>query len=197
MLSKTGSIALRLLEVQPPNTAATQSLCTSFVARSANTVGSDAPSSVTTSSCLSSTPPSALISSTASSRDRRTVVSLIDIVPDIEFSSPIFTVSPLVSTQDEPPPAVAEGPDAAAVSSTRAPPQAASTVTSPATSSDLVAVRAEDAVMEGPVEAVRGPARKGSPALGSCGLRAAARRAGRGSADRNLGTARFGPGGRA
>jgi hypothetical protein len=46
-LSNTGSIALRLDEVQPPNTAATQSLLISFWAFSANTVGSDAPSSPT------------------------------------------------------------------------------------------------------------------------------------------------------
>ena len=65
MPSKTGSIALRDDEVQPPNTAATQSLRMSFWAFSANTVGSDAPSSATMVSCLPSTPPAALISSDA------------------------------------------------------------------------------------------------------------------------------------
>src|SRR3712207_8954496 len=45
--SKTGSIALRDDDVQPPNVAATQSLRISFCAFSAKTVGSDAPSSAT------------------------------------------------------------------------------------------------------------------------------------------------------
>jgi len=100
LLSNTGSIALRLLEVQPPKTAATQSLWMSFVALSAKTVGSDTPSSVTASSCLPSTPPAALISPTASSSDLRTVVSLMDIVPDMEFNRPILTDSPEVSTHE-------------------------------------------------------------------------------------------------
>lgn len=53
----------------------------SFSAFSANTAGSDAPSSETISICLPSTPPSALISSTASAIESRTVTSEIAIVP--------------------------------------------------------------------------------------------------------------------
>ncbi len=100
MLSKTGSMALRLDEVQPPNTAATQSLLISFSAFSANTVGSDAPSSPTSWICLPSTPPAALISSTASLIESRTVTSEIAIVPDSEFNEPTLMVGPEVSTHD-------------------------------------------------------------------------------------------------
>ncbi len=99
-LSNTGSMALRLDEVQPPNTAATQSLLISFSAFSANTVGSDAPSSPTTWICLPITPPAALISSTASVMASRTVTSEIAIVPDSEFSEPTLMVEPEVSTHD-------------------------------------------------------------------------------------------------
>lgn len=101
MSSNTGSIALRLDDVQPPNTAATQSLLISFSAFSANTVGSEAPSSATIWIFLPSTPPELLISSTASAIESRTVTSLMAIVPDSEFSDPTLIVSPPeVSTQD-------------------------------------------------------------------------------------------------
>lgn len=99
-LSNTGSMALRLDEVQPPNTAATQSLLISFSAFSAKTVGSDAPSSPTSWICLPSTPPSALICSTARSIAFRTVTSEIAMVPDSEFKAPTLMVSPEVSTHD-------------------------------------------------------------------------------------------------
>jgi hypothetical protein len=56
---------LRDDEVQPPNTAATQSLRMSFSAFSAKIVGSDAPSSATIASCLPRTPPAPLILSAA------------------------------------------------------------------------------------------------------------------------------------
>ena len=81
MPSKTGSIALRLAEVQPPKTAATLSPVISFSAFSAKVGQSDAPSSTTGSICLPSTPPAALISSIASSSASRTATSLIAIVP--------------------------------------------------------------------------------------------------------------------
>ena len=71
----------------------------SFSAFSAKVVGSDAPSSVITSSCLPSTPPAALISSTAIASESLTVFSLMAMVPDSEFRKPILTESPLVSTQ--------------------------------------------------------------------------------------------------
>ncbi len=109
MPSKTGSIALRLDDVQPPKTAATQSLEMSFSAFSAKTVGSDAPSSATTSSCLPSTPPAALISSAARSSESRTVCSEIAIVPDSELRNPTLTVSPEVSTHEGSPPDARRG----------------------------------------------------------------------------------------
>ena len=99
MPSKTGSIALRLAEVQPPKTAATQSLLISFWAFSAKVVGSEAPSSAITSSCLPLTPPAALISSLAISSASYTVFSLIAMVPERELRKPILIVSPSVFTQ--------------------------------------------------------------------------------------------------
>src|SRR5581483_3639034 len=93
-------MALREDEVQPPNTAATQSLLISFWAFSANTVGSEAPSSATTCSCLPRTPPESLISLAAMLSESNTVFSLIAMVPDREFRKPIFTVGPDVSTHD-------------------------------------------------------------------------------------------------
>lgn len=79
--SKTGSIALRLADVQPPKTVATLSCAMSLVAFSAKVGQSDAPSSTTGSSFLPSTPPAALISSIASSSASLTVTSLMAIVP--------------------------------------------------------------------------------------------------------------------
>src|SRR5215470_5876245 len=95
--SKTGSIALRLAEVQPPNTAATLSWEISFCAFSANVGQSEAPSSTTGSSFLPSTPPAALTSSMASSSAFLTVTSLIAIVPLNECRIPTLMVSPLLA----------------------------------------------------------------------------------------------------
>jgi hypothetical protein len=53
-----------------------------------------------TSICFSMIPPSALISSTASSSESRTVCSLMAIGPEVEFRRPSVTVSP--STQVSP-----------------------------------------------------------------------------------------------
>ena len=92
--SKTGSIALRLAEVQPPNVAATLSVEMSFCAFSANVGQSEAPSSTTGLSCLPSTPPAALISSIASSSASRTETSEIAIVPLSECRMPTGIVSP-------------------------------------------------------------------------------------------------------
>ena len=97
-----GSMALRLAEVYPPKTTATQSDWTSFCAFSAKMVGSDAPSSPIRSSCLPSTPPEALISSTASMMASRMTVSLTARPPDSELIEPTFTVSPDVSAQPSP-----------------------------------------------------------------------------------------------
>src|SRR5262249_15278221 len=52
---------------------------------------------------LPSTPPDALISSTASRKASRTVTSLIAMVPDSELSRPTLTVSPDVSATAPPP----------------------------------------------------------------------------------------------
>ena len=93
-------MALRLEEVQPPNTAATQSSLISFSAFWANTAGSDAPSSPTIWICLPMTPPLTLISSTASLMASRTVTSEIAMVPDSEFSEPTLMFDPEVSTHD-------------------------------------------------------------------------------------------------
>src|SRR5215468_5122466 len=98
--SKTGSIALRLAEVQPPNTAATLSWEISFCAFSANVGQSEAPSSTTGSSFLPSTSPAALTSSMASSSASLTVTSLIAMVPLNECRMPTLMVSPLLA---EPP----------------------------------------------------------------------------------------------
>ena len=95
LLSKTGSIALRLAEVQPPKTVATLSSEMSFWAFSAKVGQSEAPSSTTGSSFLPSTPPAALTSSMASSSASRTVTSLMAIVPLRECRMPTLMVSAL------------------------------------------------------------------------------------------------------
>lgn len=95
MRSKTGSIALREADVQPPKTAATSSAEISFCAFSANVGQSDAPSSITGSSCLPSTPPAALICSIASISASFTDTSLIAIVPLSEWRMPTLILSPL------------------------------------------------------------------------------------------------------
>ncbi|MOA09128.1 hypothetical protein D3C78_1289370 [compost metagenome] len=92
--SNTGSIALRLADVQPPNTAATLFCCSNLPAFSANVGQSEAPSSRIGSICLPRTPPAALISSMASISASFTDTSLIAIVPLNEWSMPTLIVSP-------------------------------------------------------------------------------------------------------
>ena len=127
MPSKTGSIALRLAEVQPPNTAATLSCEISFWAFSAKVGQSDAPSSTTGSIFLPSTPPAALISSIASSSASLTETSLIAIVPLSECRMPTLIVPPdepelaavaesVESSEDEPQPAASPAATTQAVS---------------------------------------------------------------------------------
>src|SRR3954447_25788963 len=86
--SKTGSTALRLADVQQPNTQATLSLWSSFFDFSAKVGQSDAPSSTTGMSCLPMTPPAALISAIAISSASLTETSEIDMVPLSECSTP-------------------------------------------------------------------------------------------------------------
>src|SRR5919202_1984838 len=98
-LSKTGLTALRLAEVQQPNTVATLSDSISFLAFSANVGQSEAPSSITGTIFCPSTPPAALISSIAISSASFTETSLIDIVPLSECKIPTL-ISPLVAAAD-------------------------------------------------------------------------------------------------
>ena len=102
--SNTGNIALRLAEVQPPNTVDTPSLSISFDAFCAKVDGSDAPSSTRALICLPSTPPVALISSIASISAFFTVISLIAIVPVSDWSTPTDTLSPAGALALSPPP---------------------------------------------------------------------------------------------
>src|SRR3954447_596361 len=105
--SKTGSTALRLADVQQPNTQATLSFWISFFDFSAKVGQSDAPSSTTGMSCLPMTPPAALISEIASSDASRTETSEIDIVPLRECRTPTLMPPPesppLLLLPDEPP----------------------------------------------------------------------------------------------
>src|SRR5215216_1988683 len=96
-LSKTGSTALRLAEVQQPKTTATLSLEISFLDFSAKVGQSDAPSSTIGSSFIFMTPPAALISSMAISVASRTEVSEIAVVPLSEWRTPILMVPPLAA----------------------------------------------------------------------------------------------------
>src|SRR5882672_9666123 len=102
--SNTGSIALRLAEVQPPKTVATLSTVMSCLAFSANVGQSEAPSWVTTWSCLPSTPPAALTSSIASSSAFFTATSLIAIVPLSECRSLTLMMAPTTPGIAPPPP---------------------------------------------------------------------------------------------
>src|SRR5712691_10015772 len=77
-------------------TVATWSFWISFLACSAKVGQSEAPSSMIGSIFLPSTPPLALISSIAISSASLTEVSLIDIVPISEWSTPTLT-EPLVA----------------------------------------------------------------------------------------------------
>src|SRR5882757_6226372 len=92
--SNTGNIALRLAEVQPPKTVATLLTVMSCFAFSAKVGQSEAPSWVTTWSCLPSTPPAALTSSIASSSAFFTATSLMAIVPLSEWRSPTLMMAP-------------------------------------------------------------------------------------------------------
>src|SRR6266436_4700789 len=92
--SNTGNIALRLAEVQPPKTVATLSTVMSCLAFSAKVGQSEAPSWVTTWSCLPSTPPAALTSSIARSSAFFTATSLMAIVPLSEWRSPTLMIEP-------------------------------------------------------------------------------------------------------
>src|SRR2546423_8254454 len=92
--SNTGSIALRLAEVQPPKTVATLSTVMSCLAFSANVGQSEAPSWVTTWSCLPRTPPAALTSSIARSSAFFTATSLMAMVPLSEWRSPTLMMAP-------------------------------------------------------------------------------------------------------
>ena len=105
--SNTGSIALRLAEVQPPKTVATLSTVMSCFAFSAKVGQSEAPSCVTTWTCLPSTPPAALTSSIARSSALRTATSLMAIVPLSECRSPTLTMEPTTPGMDPDPVGVA------------------------------------------------------------------------------------------
>src|SRR5438093_1269947 len=108
--STTGSTALRLAEVQHPKIVATWSCWISLRVFSANVGQSDAPSSMTGTIFLPITPPLALISSMASSVASFTEVSLMDIVPLSECSTPTLIVSaPLLALLELLPPLEAAG----------------------------------------------------------------------------------------
>ncbi len=92
-------MALRDADVQPPKTAATQSLVSSLPIFSAKTAGSDAPSSSIGLIFLPRMPPLALISSAARLSESRTVCSEIAMAPAVEFRNPSLMLSPEVSTQ--------------------------------------------------------------------------------------------------
>src|SRR5947208_2695484 len=101
--SNTGSMALRLADVHPPNVVATLSTEISFCAFSAKVGQSDAPSSTLASSFLPRTPPLALISSIAMSSASRTDTSLMAMVPLSECRTPTLIVLPLSVAPDVPP----------------------------------------------------------------------------------------------
>ena len=82
MFSNTGSTDLRLTEVQQPKTTATLSWSSSCLAFSAKRSQLEAGSTTTGWSLRPSTPPLALISSTAISTTSRSETSLMAIVPD-------------------------------------------------------------------------------------------------------------------
>src|SRR5947207_15798882 len=92
--SNTGSIALRLAEVQPPKTVATLSTVMSCFAFSAKVGQPEAPSWVTTWSCLPRTPPAALTSSIARGSGFLTATSLLAVVPLRGFVPPTVMLDP-------------------------------------------------------------------------------------------------------
>jgi hypothetical protein len=100
--------------------------------------------------CLFSTPPAALISSTASLIASRTVTSLIAIVPESELSRPTLTVGPEVSTTAPPP---ADG--ALALSPVLAP-QAVSAATENAAAATATARRPRNLNMKPPCPVISG-----------------------------------------
>src|SRR6266542_2727039 len=89
----TGSTDLRDTEVQQPNTAATLSLVRSSRAFSAKSGQSDAGSTTTASSFLPSSPPFLFCSSMSIRTVSFSVVSLMAIVPDSEWSTPTLIVA--------------------------------------------------------------------------------------------------------
>ena len=94
MFSNTGSTDFRLTDVQQPNTTETLSWSRSCLAFSAKRSQFEAGSTTTGSIFLPITPPLALISSTAMSTTSRSETSLMAMVPDSEWSTPILTVPP-------------------------------------------------------------------------------------------------------
>ena len=89
----TGSTDLRETEVQQPNTTATLSLVMSSRAFSANSGQFEAGSTTTASSFLPSTPPFLFCSSIRKRMVSFSVVSLMAMVPESEWSTPTLMVS--------------------------------------------------------------------------------------------------------
>src|SRR5262249_26088859 len=89
----TGSTDLRDTDVQQPNTTETLSLLISSRAFSANSGQFEAGSTTTASSFLPSKPPFLFCSSISISTASLSVVSLIAIVPESEWSTPTLIVS--------------------------------------------------------------------------------------------------------
>src|SRR5262249_44483812 len=104
-----GLTFLRLTEVQQPKTATTLSLRRSFRAFSGKTsVNLDCGSSTTHSTCLPSTPPALLISSSAMTSTSMSDFSLIAMVPVRECRMPTLILSPEVPPPEPPLPAQPE-----------------------------------------------------------------------------------------
>src|SRR5579871_3683670 len=89
----TGRTDLRETEVQQPNTTATLSLVISSRAFSANSGQFEAGSTTTASSFLPSTPPFLFCSSIRKRTVSFSVVSLMAMVPESEWSTPTLMVS--------------------------------------------------------------------------------------------------------
>src|SRR5262245_48324203 len=98
--SNTGRTALRLAEVQQPKTQATLSLWISFFAFSAKVGQSEAPSSITYSTCRPMTPPAWLSSVSARTEESLTETSEIDIVPLSEWRMPTL-IGPVDELDDD------------------------------------------------------------------------------------------------
>src|SRR5580698_6353789 len=89
----TGSTDLRETDVQQPNTTATLSLVINSRAFSANSGQLEAGSTTTASSFLPSTPPFLFCSSIRNRTVSFSVVSLMAMVPESEWSTPTLMVS--------------------------------------------------------------------------------------------------------